>query len=99
MSKMGAYLLELEEDFERLTTTSMQWNKATWNEQCQDGRFTITESDWAFKYIYWFDDNYAAVVQAKTILEELGETFRVVLDDFTGEWTIITTHQSIAWRG
>lgn len=98
MSRMKDYLCELEEDFERLTTTSMEWTASTWSEQVKDGRFSIYQDDWKFNYIHWFD-NYAAVVAAKGILREIGEDYKVVSDDFTGEWVILTTYTSNVWKG
>ena len=98
MSKMGDYLLELEEDFEWLSTTGMEWNSALWAEQVEGGRFNITPHDWKYTYIHWFE-NYASVIAAKAILREIDEEFKVVNDDFSGEWAILTTYQSNAWKG
>ena len=98
MSKMADYLIELEEDFERLTTTSMEFTADIWAEQIEDGRFNVNKSDWKFDHIYWFE-NYAAVVAAKGILREIGEDYKVLSDEFTAEWVIISTYTSNVWKG
>lgn len=98
MSKMGEYMLELEEDFENLTTTSMEWKASTWSQQVEDGRFNFDQRDWKYTHIYWFD-NYAAVIAAKNILRELGEDFKVSSDDWSAEWAIISTYTSNVWKG
>lgn len=98
MSKMGDLLIELEEDFERLSSTSMNWNQDLWEDQVNDGRFSILPSDWQFGYIHWFE-NYASVVAAKGILREIGEDFTVKADDFNGEWAILTNYESNVWKG
>jgi hypothetical protein len=95
---MGEYLIGIEEDFEYLTTTSMEWKSEVWSDQVEDGRFTFNQKDWQFTNIYWFD-NYPAVIAAKSILRELGEDFKVSADDWSSDWAIITTYKSNAWKG
>ena len=98
MSKMGAYLLSIEEDFEYLSSNSMEWKSEIWSDQVEDGRFGFDQRDWNFTYIYWFD-NYPAVIAAKAILREMGEEFKVSPDDWSTDWAIITTYQSNCWKG
>lgn len=98
MSKMGDYLIELEEDFEHLTTTSMEWTSKIWSDQVEDGRFSFDQRDWKYTHVYWFD-SYAAVIAAKSILREMGEEFKVSSDDWSGDWAIISTYTSNVWKG
>lgn len=97
MSKIKDYMFELEQDFEYLSTTSMRWEKKTWLEQVEEGRFQIAESDWQYNYIHWFD-NYASVVAAKMILRELDESYAVKADDFSFQWAILTNYESNSWK-
>jgi len=97
MSKIKDYMLELEQDFEYLSTTSMRWEKKTWLEQVEEGRFQVAESDWQYCYIHWFD-NYASVVAAKMILRELEQSYAVKADDFTGQWAVLTNYESNVWK-
>jgi len=98
MSRMKEYLCELEEDFECLTATSMEWNPETWAEQCSQDRFIITSSDWQYTHIYWFE-NYVSVVAAKGILREMGEEYKVHFDTWTGEWVLLSKYTSNVWKG
>ena len=98
MSKMGDYLLTLEEDFEYLTSNSMEWTAEIWSDQVEDGRFNFDQRDWNYTNIYWFD-NYPAVIAAKNILREMGEEFKVSPDDWSTDWAIITTYKSNCWKG
>ena len=98
MSRMKEYLNELEHDFERLSTTSMEWNAKIWADQVEEGRFAINHSDWSYTYIHWFD-NYAAVIAAKNILREMDEDFKVVSDEVSGDWVILTSYTSNVWKG
>lgn len=98
MSKMSDYLLELEDDFENLSVTSMEWTAEIWAEQAADGRFNITAQDWKYSHIYWFE-NYVSVIAAKKILREIGEDYKVLADDSTGEWVILSTYTSLVWKG
>ena len=94
---MGAYNLELEEDFEYLSISSMRWEKSTWAKQVEEGRFSISESDWQFSFIHWYE-NYSSVRAAKMILRELGESYAVKADDFTGQWAVLTSYESKVWK-
>ena len=98
MSKMGDYLIELEEDFEYLTTTSMEWKAEIWSDQVEDGRFKFDQRDWKYTHIYWFE-SYVSVIAAKNILKEMGEQFKVSSDDWSTDWAIISTYQSNVWKG
>ena len=98
MSRMKEYLYELESDFENLTTTSMGWDKS-WLHHVEAGRFPkFNKSDFIATHIYWFDC-YAAVVAAKSILREMGEDYKVSMDEVMTDWAIITTYTSNVWKG
>jgi len=95
---MKEYLAELEEDFERLYENSMAWDFATWAEQAEEGRFKLKATDWKYSHIYWYD-NYVSVIAAKAILKEMGEDFKIMPDEYTEDWAIITTYKSNTWKG
>ena len=97
MSKMADYLIELEEDFECLNSTSMQWSKEIWGEQAEDNRFIVAEKDWQFSHIYWYE-NYTSLMAAKSILRELGEEYKVHFDTWSGEWVLLSTYKSNSWK-
>jgi hypothetical protein len=85
--------MEMAEDFENLTETSMQFRGSNW--EAQDGRFKGAV-DYSLKYIYWFD-NYANLMAGRTILRQMGDDFVVLFDESLGQWTIITDYKSMCW--
>jgi hypothetical protein len=50
---MLATMKEVEQDFERLTETSMLFQGSDW--EAQDGRFTDGVVDYTHAVIYWFE--------------------------------------------
>ncbi len=95
MSKMGEIYLDKSIDFERLHETSMKWDADTWLEQVEDGRF-MGKISFSHDYIYWYD-NYACLMAARTILEQLGEAYEILSDEATGQWCMTSTFQSLEW--
>lgn len=96
MSKMSELYTEMEIDFERLSATSMKWDKDTWGEQCKDYRFSgVINFD--HKYVYWFDD-YTYLIEARNILKEFDMHYAVIFDTVFDEWCITTPYESIEWR-
>ncbi len=85
---------ELEQDFERLTETSMLWFGTDWLKQ--EGRF---EGSVAFhhKVIYWFE-RYSDVILAKSILKELEQDYTVLYDNAMEQWVITSTYATESWR-
>lgn len=96
MSKMSELYTEMEIDFERLSSTSMKWDEATWGEQCEDDRFSgVITFD--HKYVYWFDD-YTYLIEARNILKEFDMEYAVIFDTVLDEWCMTTPYESIEWR-
>lgn len=93
MSAMGQLYLEMSEDFENLTETSMKFKGSDW--ESQEGRFD-GEVDYSFGYIYWFE-NYASLMLGRRILQDLGEEYKVLFDSGFQQWVIITDLQSPVW--
>jgi hypothetical protein len=87
---------ELEQDFERLTETSMRWESKTWLDQANQGRF---DGGHAFyhSYIYWFE-SYAHLMAAKAILKEMGEDYTVLNDTWSDQWCMTTTYAELVWQ-
>lgn len=96
MSAMSNLYTEYELDFERLSTTSMQWSGKTWLKQANDGRFEGTVA-FHHRYIYWFED-YAQLIGARYILKEFDEDYSVLYDTAIDQWCMTTTYESIEWR-
>jgi len=96
MSKMAELYNTMEQDFERLSHTSMVWDEDTWLEQVSDNRF---DGDINFKHelIFWFD-SYASVLLAKNILSEMCENYSVLYDTATDDWALTTTLLTMTWR-
>jgi hypothetical protein len=93
MGAMKAVYIEMAEDFENLTETSMEFSGNGW--EAQDGRFE-GKTDYSMRYIYWFD-NYANLMAGRNILQQFGDEYEVLFDDVLGQWTIITNYQTMAW--
>lgn len=96
MSTIKELALELDQDFENLSTTSMAWSEKTWAEQVAGGRFEGAVT-FDHGFIYWFD-SYAAVVAAKSILKELEADYAVIFDTATMDWAITSNYITIGWR-
>jgi hypothetical protein len=95
MGKMKEVYYDKCVDFERLNETSMRWEKDTWGEQVDYGRFT-GQINWDHDYIYWFD-NYACLMEARNILQMFGESYAEIFDDNLGQWCMTTTYQDLVW--
>jgi hypothetical protein len=87
---------ELEQDFERLTETSMRWESQTWLDQVNEGRFDGAHS-FHHQYIYWFE-SYAHLIAAKAILKEMGEDYAVLNDTCSEQWCMTTTYAELVWQ-
>lgn len=96
MSYVKDLALELDEDFERCTLSSMEWRKSIWQEQVTDGRFEGV-IDWTHTHIYWFDV-YANVIMAKLTLKVMECGLSVLWDTATEQWCITTNYATIGWR-
>lgn len=96
---MKTLISELEQDFDRLNQTSMQWTQEIWGDQIHEGRFTSPISTWDFnhKYIYWFE-NYVSLMAARNILKQLDADYAILSDEATGQWCITSTYGSAAWQ-
>lgn len=95
MSRMGEYLIELEEHFERLTETSMLFHGSDW--EAQDGRFINGVVNYLHKVAYWFE-RYSDVFLAQQILEEMGEDFVILFDSVLDQWVITSSYATATWR-
>lgn len=93
MSAMKEIYMDMAQDFENLSETSMKFKGVGWEKQ--DGRF-IGKVDYSMDYIYWFD-NYVSVMAARTILQDFGNQYEIIFDDNMGQWAIITEFQALSW--
>jgi hypothetical protein len=93
MGAMKAVYMDMSEDFENLTETSMQFKGSGW--EAQDGRFE-GKVDYSMRYIYWFD-NYANLMAARTILQAFEQELAVLFDDNMGQWVIISNYETLTW--
>ena len=96
MSKMAELYMDLENEIERLSHTSMLWDEDTWLEQVSDDRFE-GHIDFNHQLIFWFE-NYVSAFTAKAILREMGEDFSILYDTCTDEYAITTTLLTMTWR-
>ena len=85
--------LELtKNDFEHLTTTSMQWGK-DWT--IKAARFEPilpdTQISFAWKYAHWVD-TYADYILAAAFLKSIAESHEAAFDIGTGEIVILTDY-------
>ena len=85
---------ELEQDFERLTETSMLWFGTDWLKQ--EDRF-VGSVAFHHKVIYWFE-RYSDVILAKAILKELEQDYTVLYDNAMEQWVITSTYATESWR-
>ena len=88
--------LELDQDFENLTNSAMEWSEKTWRAQVLDNRFDGGVS-FNHSHIYWFDC-YAGVIAAKSLLRVMGHDLSIIFDTALEQWAITTNYVSIAWR-
>jgi len=86
---------EVEQDFERLTETSMLFQGSDW--EAQDGRFIEGLVDYSHKCIYWFE-RYADLVLAKALLKGMQEDFVVLYDSVLDQWVMTSTYATESWR-
>lgn len=85
---------ELEQDFERLTETSMLWQAKDWLKQ--EGRF---DGSVAFHHrVIYFFERYVDLMAAKAILKELNEDYSVLYDNALDQWVITSTYATESWR-
>jgi hypothetical protein len=94
-------------DFNRLWHSAQEWHNLEddntgggWKHQIRAGRFTVAHGNpgtWpslAWKWSYWFDQDYASVILASSYLTARGHEFQVVLDESeNGEWAILTNYE------
>ncbi len=92
---MLATMKEVEQDFERLTETSMLFHGSDW--EAQEGRFTDGVIDYTHKVAYWFE-RYSDVVLAKALLKGMQEDFNVLYDSVMEQWIITSTYATESWR-
>jgi hypothetical protein len=86
---------EIEQDFERLTETSMLFHSSDW--EAQHGRFTDGVVDYSHKCIYWFE-RHSDVVLAKALLKGMQEEYSVLFDSVMEQWVITSTYATESWR-
>lgn len=79
-------------DFNLLCETKMQWAGYEW--EVQKNRFTFDESEFSFKWAYWFD-SYAAVILARTFLTEQNYKFAHSFDEAQGQYVLVTDYVSL----
>jgi hypothetical protein len=87
-------MAEIEQDFDRLTETSMLFASSDW--QAQDGRFE-GKADYTHKCIYWFE-RYADLVLAKALIKSMQEEFAVMYDSVLDQWVMTSTYATETWR-
>jgi len=92
---MLSTMVEVEQDFERLTETSMLFKGSDW--EAQEGRFTDGVVDYSHKCIYWFE-RYSDIVLAKALLKGMGEAYTVLFDTAVEQWVITSTYATESWR-
>ena len=85
---------ELEQDFDRLSETSMLWQAKDWLKQ--EGRFDGTVA-FHHKVIYWFE-RYSDIILAKAILKQMEEDFCVLYDNAIDQWVITSSYATESWR-
>jgi len=88
-------MIEIEQDFERLTETSMLFQGSDW--EAQDGRFIDGKTDYSHKVIYWFE-RYADLVLAKALIKSMQEDFNVMYDSVLDQWVMTSTYATEMWR-
>ena len=88
-------MVEIEQDFERLTETSMLFQGSDW--ESQDGRFTDGKTDYSHKVIYWFE-RYSDLVLAKALIKSMQEDFNVMYDSVLDQWVMTSTYATETWR-
>ena len=86
---------EVQQDFERLTQTSMLFHGSDW--EAQEGRFTDGVIDYSHKVAYWFE-RYADVVLAKALLKGMDQDHVVLFDSVMEQWVITSTYATESWR-
>jgi len=85
--------LELtKHDFERLTTTSMQWGK-DWEKKVMRFEPIIDDSEisFAWGYAHWVD-TYTDYILASAFLKSIAEPHEAAFDIGTGEVVILTDY-------
>jgi hypothetical protein len=86
---------EVEQDFERLTETSMLFQGSDW--EAQRDRFTDGLVDYSHKVIYWFE-RYSDVILGKAYLKGMQEEYVVLYDNAVDQWVITSTYATESWR-
>ena len=88
-----------EQDFDLLTTTSMQWG-VDWTDQ--EPRFEmmpgqgVMRYDWA--YAYWLND-YASVILARHFLDVCEDLpLQIAYDTISEDFVIVTNYATESWR-
>jgi hypothetical protein len=92
---MNVLKSELENHFELLSQTSMKWDKETWADQVEEGRFE-GNINFDHELIFWFD-SYTSAYLGKTILDQMDEQHEVLFDTATQEWALTTTLLTSIW--
>lgn len=92
---MLSTMQEVEQDFERLTETSMLFHGSDW--EAQEGRFIDGDVDYTHKVIYWFE-RYSDLVLAKALVKGMGEDFTVLYDTAVDQWVMTSTYATESWR-
>ena len=86
-----------EQDYDMITTTSMEWG-THWLDQAP--RFEMMEGeviDFGWAMGYWVAD-YPSVILAKNYLMQQDEDFQVYIDTITDDFLIVTNFRTKGWR-
>ena len=95
-----------DRDFDHLWHAAQEWKRyeddnigGGWKSHIEDGRFAVRGKlgdlpSLAWKWSYWFDEDYASVILASSYLTARGAEFEVVSDDPSGGWVILTDYEA-----
>lgn len=96
-----------EDDFERLTKTSMKWQGLPWAaqdgrfENCSSGATTDAAPDYKWRMAYWVGDSWLNVILARSYLRAAGEDCEVLWDMVENpecSYVILTNYVTETWK-
>lgn len=102
-----------EDDFERLSTTSMQWAGQQWEAHAAAGWFEHATAEgepqsnrdwpgWQYKMAYWTGDSWVTVMLMRSYLAGIGQDCEILwdpaTDDAVGEYIILTNYETKRWK-
>lgn len=101
-----------EDDFDRLTTTSMKWagegvpgwDGPDWREQAEDGRFEPLEGNplalpgMGWRWAFWME-RWADVMFARAFLDAQGHACEVLWDQVDdGQYVVLSDYTTPGWQ-